>query len=215
MPTYQLIMRAGPTPGKIFPVEGDDVSIGREPGNSIVINDAEISRRHSHIQLRNGVYTAEDLGSTNGTFINGIRLTGPHALKPGDELSFGEKIKLIFESIEPFDPNATVVSAPAVRPFATPSPAAESIAPPPPPPVVAPEPAYTPSTSDGYAGKIPAQMPGDENNPSKSPTARLVLILVGILILCIVCACISALLWIDANFLWCDFFPFLFGDACG
>ena len=46
-PQFQLIMRSGPTPGASFILEGDQLTVGRDSTNEIVINDAEISRRHS------------------------------------------------------------------------------------------------------------------------------------------------------------------------
>lgn len=201
---YQLTMRAGPTPGKVFPVEGEDISIGREPGNSVVINDAEISRRHSHIQLRSGAYVVEDLGSTNGTFVNGIRLSGPHALKAGDEISLGEQIKLVFEAIEAIDPNATMVSAP--RTYVPPKPAAA--APVQPPVQISPPPAKI----EHFAGQVPANTPP---GPEKTnPAARIIIIVAVIAVLCILCSCVGFLFWIDSTSQWCNFFPFLFGNAC-
>jgi len=51
---YQLIMRSGPTPGAAFMLEGDQITIGRDPTNSITINDAEISRRHARLSYQGG-----------------------------------------------------------------------------------------------------------------------------------------------------------------
>ena len=53
---FQLIMRQGPTPGATFPLEGDQITIGRDPSNGIVINDAEISRRHARLTFQGGKY---------------------------------------------------------------------------------------------------------------------------------------------------------------
>ena len=110
MPEFQLVMRAGPTPGKAFPVSGESFTIGREPGNGIVINDPEISRKHSRMWLQGSTYSIEDLGSTNGTFVNGVRLSAPHSLRPGEVVALGEQISLVFEAVVS-DPNATVMSA--------------------------------------------------------------------------------------------------------
>ena len=78
---FQLIMRSGPTPGAAFTLEGDQITIGRDSVNEIVINDAEISRRHARLTFQGGKYVLEDLGSTNGTFVNGQRLAGPRVLR--------------------------------------------------------------------------------------------------------------------------------------
>ena len=95
---YQLIMRSGPTPGAAYTLEGDQITIGRDSTNGITINDAEISRRHARLTFQGGKYILEDLGSTNGTFVNGQRLAGPRVLKPGEVVSFGEQIVLVFEA---------------------------------------------------------------------------------------------------------------------
>ena len=70
-------------------LEGDQITIGRDPANSITINDAEISRRHARLTYQGGKYVLEDLGSTNGTFVNGIRVQGEQPLANGDSLRFG------------------------------------------------------------------------------------------------------------------------------
>src|SRR5687767_13274222 len=127
-PQFQLIMRSGPTPGAAFTLEGDQLTVGRDSTNEIVINDAEISRRHARLTFQGGKYVIEDLGSTNGTFVNGQRLAGPRVLKAGEVVSFGEQIVLVFEMTN-FDAGATMVSPRAAavpsiqRPLTAPPPA--------------------------------------------------------------------------------------------
>ena len=115
MAQFQFVMRSGPTPGVTFPLEGDQLIIGRDSSNGVAINDAEISRKHSRLSFQGGKYVLEDLGSTNGTFVNGQRLAGPVVLKPGDVVSLGEQIVLMYDAIN-MDPGATVaVSRKSVR----------------------------------------------------------------------------------------------------
>ncbi|MEW5941691.1 MAG: FHA domain-containing protein, partial [Chloroflexota bacterium] len=109
MAQYQFVMRSGPMPGVTFPLEGDQLIIGRDASSSIAINDAEISRKHSRLSFQGGKYVLEDLGSTNGTFVNGQRLAGPVVLKPGDVVSLGEQIVLMYDAIN-MDPGATIAS---------------------------------------------------------------------------------------------------------
>src|SRR5512147_2152272 len=127
---FQLIMRSGPTPGAAFTLEGDQLNIGRDSTNEITINDAEVSRRHARLTFQGGKYVLEDLGSTNGTFVNGQRLAGPRVLKAGEVVSFGEQIVVVFEATH-FDAGATVASS---RAAAVPA-ASRPVMPPPPPPV--------------------------------------------------------------------------------
>ena len=191
---FQLIMRSGPTPGASFTLEGDQMDVGRDSTNEIVINDAEISRRHARLTFQGGKYVLEDLGSTNGTFVNGQRLAGPRVLKSGEVVSFGEQIVMVFEAIH-FDAGATVVSP---RAAAVPA-ASRPVMPPPPPPVE-------------YAGSVPANpapmpMPGTVNIRRPNP----VLIVVAVGVFLFLCMCVAFFWWVDSNFLWCTFFPFLGG----
>src|SRR5512147_1961443 len=98
MAEFQLVMRSGPTPGATFPLEGDQLTIGRDSSNGVAINDAEVSRKHARLTFQGGKFVIEDLGSTNGTFVNGQRLTGPHVLKAGDVVAFGEQIVLMYDA---------------------------------------------------------------------------------------------------------------------
>lgn len=109
--SFQLVMRSGPTPGKVFELTQGEIVIGRETSNQIVINDAEISRRHARLVAQSGGYMIEDLGSTNGTFVNGQRLMGPHFLSHGELINVGENVSLAFQAPQ-FDPNATLASSP-------------------------------------------------------------------------------------------------------
>lgn len=72
--------------------------IGREAFNDIVLYDPEVSRNHAHIQYHQGRYIIEDLGSTNGTFVNGKRITAPVPLHNGDTIEMGEGVSTTFYS---------------------------------------------------------------------------------------------------------------------
>jgi pSer/pThr/pTyr-binding forkhead associated (FHA) protein len=63
-------------------------TIGRE-GCDITIGDPDVSRRHAKVQVDNGSATIEDLGSTNGTYVNGERIDAPRSLRDGDEVQIG------------------------------------------------------------------------------------------------------------------------------
>jgi pSer/pThr/pTyr-binding forkhead associated (FHA) protein len=205
MAQFQLVMHSGPTPGKTFPMEGDNLTIGREASNAIAINDAEVSRKHAQLVFQGGKYIITDLGSTNGTFVNGQRLTGQHVLQPGEIISLGEQISLLYEVVAQVDPNATMISSAArVSVPPAPAPAPTPVAPPPQQP---------------YAGHIPSNPEPEQAYipppPAKKSGLPVPAIIAIIVLLCAICACASFFWYIDANVLWCDFFPFLFGGACG
>jgi pSer/pThr/pTyr-binding forkhead associated (FHA) protein len=203
---YQLVMHSGPTPGKIFPMEGDVITIGREAGNGIIINDAEVSRKHTQFVFQGGKFIVTDLGSTNGTFVNGQRLTGQHILQPGEVISLGEQINLLFESVAPVDPNATMMSAgrqPAIpRAVAAPAPRPQPVAQPAPPP-----------QPINYAGQVPAgPAPVYTPAPQQSGGSRTTLIVVGIVLVVCICVVSVGLFFAPVEF-WCAF-PVWGAGAC-
>jgi len=65
------------------------VSVGRLPECTIPLTDQNVSRRHAEIRPGRGAYVVADLGSTNGTMVNGSRIAGEQRLSDGDILSFG------------------------------------------------------------------------------------------------------------------------------
>jgi hypothetical protein len=106
---YRLVVRQGPVPGHIYELNKDVVNIGRDIENDFVINDAEVSRKHARLTLEADRYKIEDLNSTNGTYIDGQRLIGPHLMAIGEIIMFGDNVGVIFDG-EPAVSDATVVS---------------------------------------------------------------------------------------------------------
>ena len=86
--TQFKIKIAGHPPITIGP-ESPVVSVGRATTNNLAIADESLSRQHARVMFVDGAATLEDLGSMNGTLINGVRITGRQTLKPGDILRFG------------------------------------------------------------------------------------------------------------------------------
>src|SRR5947209_9212272 len=99
--SFRLIVRRGPQPNQIYELNKDIITLGRDITNDIVINDPEVSRHHTRMTRGGGGYTIEDLGSTNGTFVNGQRLTGARPLAGGDVIGLGETVTLGYESTIP------------------------------------------------------------------------------------------------------------------
>ena len=65
------------------------VTIGRAPGSDCLLSDPSVSRRHAELRADGDGWVLADVGSTNGTRLNGWRLTGPAAVRAGDEVAFG------------------------------------------------------------------------------------------------------------------------------
>jgi len=121
---FLITMRSGPIPGSSYYIEKDEVYLGRDLSNDLPVPDPEISRRHARfLRKPDGIYI-EDLGSTNGTFVNGVRLTGPQLLQNGDLITLAENTVMSFEvkeeatqptrvSTQTFEPGLYEVPVPA------------------------------------------------------------------------------------------------------
>ncbi len=97
---YQLVVRKGPKPGQIYPLLMTVITLGRDPMSDIVLPDPEVSRQHARLTLTDDGYQLQDLGSTNGTFVDGIRLgSEPILLQHGQEILLGSGIALVFEVV--------------------------------------------------------------------------------------------------------------------
>ncbi len=150
-----LVAKNGPLAGQRLEVE-DELSVGRLDAD-VVIEDAELSRRHAVFRVVDGALEVEDLGSTNGTFVEGRRIGEPTRIEHGTRVKLG--ISLFVAEVEPLvqttrvreipdagatrlrevpqEPGATVLR-PATEVTPAPAPAEPS---PPPTPAAAPAPA--------------------------------------------------------------------------
>ena len=78
--------------GRTIPLGAGDNIAGREPDCAISVDATTVSRRHARFSVAFGVATVEDLGSTNGTFVNGVAISAPCELKDGDEIALGKAL---------------------------------------------------------------------------------------------------------------------------
>ena len=78
--------------GKRMVVGPAGVTLGRSRQCDVVLEDPNISRQHAEIRPRGGAWVLTDLGSTNGSLINGRRIDHPEAVKPGDEIEIGTSV---------------------------------------------------------------------------------------------------------------------------
>ena len=126
--SFRFIVRTGPNPGMVFELAEEIIMMGRDVTNDIVIGDAEMSRQHARLTRTPGGYVVEDLGSTNGTFVNGERLTAPRVLNPGDLVGMGETVTMTFDAVSP--ESAETVARPAGAPAKAAPPPVQQAAPP-------------------------------------------------------------------------------------
>jgi pSer/pThr/pTyr-binding forkhead associated (FHA) protein len=120
---FRLVVRRGPQPNQTYDLNKDIITLGRDITNDIVINDPEVSRHHMRLTRGAGGFTIEDLGSTNGTFINGQRITGAKPLNNGDMIGLGETVTLGYEMVRNIPGMGAAPAAPmAPQPQAQPMP---------------------------------------------------------------------------------------------
>lgn len=99
-PGFYLVVRRGPSLNAMFQLDKNVVTLGRDGANDVRIDDPEVSRYHLRLHWNGNGYGVEDLGSTNGTRINGgERIVGTVDLVPGTALMLGDTIILSYEVV--------------------------------------------------------------------------------------------------------------------
>ena len=96
-PFARLVVKNNKLAGQSFPITHTGFSVGALPGNDLALpGDLTISGRHLRLYWENGLLSIEDNRSTNGTFVNRLRLpSGRHPLKPGDEIGIGQTFLVV------------------------------------------------------------------------------------------------------------------------
>ncbi len=91
-----LILTEGPERGKRWELKQDVLTIGRHNSCEILLPDRRVSRFHARITRHGKNFVIEDLGSKNGTFVNGVPVSAPQVLRDGDEISIAFTFKFLF-----------------------------------------------------------------------------------------------------------------------
>ena len=153
----------------VVPVVREEITIGRQDGNTIKLTERNVSRRHARFFRENGSLMLEDLGSYNGVRVNGDKIGGPTKVKEGDLIEIGDYDLGIQGKLEPLanaPPSTTSVPAPKPRLSAevpkvpkkeTPPPVEKPVAAAAPAP--APEPTPAPAPAPAAAAPSPAGQP--------------------------------------------------------
>jgi ABC transport system ATP-binding/permease protein len=120
----KLILKEGPKQGETYLLEALELVLGRQLGVDIQIDSPGVSRRHARLCLQESGYLLEDLGSSNGTFVNGERLAAPRLLRAGDSIGLGLSVSLeyqveqpsvqatLIEGLPPSSPSSTFLESP-------------------------------------------------------------------------------------------------------
>jgi ABC-type multidrug transport system ATPase subunit len=95
---YKLILTDGPNPGQEFELTKSEIIIGRDQGVDFYLPSPIVSRKHARLTMHEHGYLIEDLGSSNGTYINDRKINQPYVLTSGDKIRLGQTISLLYES---------------------------------------------------------------------------------------------------------------------
>jgi pSer/pThr/pTyr-binding forkhead associated (FHA) protein len=134
---------------------GEEITIGRQDGNTVQLPDRNVSRRHARLLREDGILVIEDLGSYNGVHVNGDRITGRAKVKEGDLIEIGDYDLGIEGKVEAVTPPPQVQHAPTrSRPVTMPPQAAPKPAPQPEPAAPKMAPAAGPSGLGGATAII-------------------------------------------------------------
>jgi FHA domain len=151
MADASLVIHEGAGAGSEHPVDGELI-LGREPASAdVVIDDLGVSRRHARVLTEDAAVIVEDLGSSNGTYVNGERISGAVELAAGDEIQVGGTIL----GIEGGDAATALMPPAATQTERHPGPPSHAAGPPPAPAQPRPAPRrLAPHPSEG--SNIPA-----------------------------------------------------------
>lgn len=92
-----MIVKSGSRSGTNFSLKKSVIKMGRDPGNDIMVDDKKSSREHAKLKLEDGKFVLYDLASSNGTYVNGTKITN-QSLMDGDEVQIGDTV-LVFKKI--------------------------------------------------------------------------------------------------------------------
>lgn len=160
-PLASILVRGGTKKGQRIPIRVPVVNIGRAEFNDIVLPEESVSTQHAKLQRRDGVWFLVDVGSTNGTFVDGERIAEETPLAPGTTVRFGDT-SVVFE---PDDDALGLGKAGA----GTKVMGAVNVAAPP-KPAAAPAPAPAPAAKPAAAK--PAARPAEAAGPRPKPAAK-------------------------------------------
>ena len=125
-PAGYLSLVVGGRMSHTFPLRSE-INLGREKGNAVVVADQKVSRHHANLTPIDETFIITDLGSANGTYVNGVLIAQPTRLKNNDRIGIGDTT-FLFTVDEP-DPNLLEATpSPVVAPISHPQPASNAAA---------------------------------------------------------------------------------------
>lgn len=102
-----LVLKEGPGAPQQWPLENEVTTIGRLDSSDVLLADREVSRRHAQVRHDAGQHVLVDLGSKNGTMLNGVRIDRASVLSDGDEIRIAPRYVLLFVDSEATVPTSS------------------------------------------------------------------------------------------------------------
>lgn len=99
-PLLALLVVSGPAQGQRVLLDHAFL-LGRDTGSKIALNDERVSRHHAMVEIQDGIALMKDLGSKNGTFLNGVELKQPRPLQPNDRVRIGKTLMAVVQMEDP------------------------------------------------------------------------------------------------------------------
>lgn len=200
-----LVVLEGPDVGQRYQLREMVSTFGRTAGNTIVLDSTQVSRHHAHIRLTPGGAVIEDIGSTNGTWVNDRQLVEPQTLVSGDRIRIADFITLEYVVKEPRGPEVLSPGVPMGATQAMGDAIDFDVAAPRP---GAPDPASVEPYVPAYAGQpaylaqpAVADAPAAAAPQSRRPKALYVVIGILVVLICL-CVALAVYLWFAPLSFW-------------
>lgn len=202
-PIGRFTIAGGPLDGQRVEVAELPMTIGRTPGNVLVLPDDKVSRRHAQVEVRDNILWIVDRGSTNRTYLNGEPLDRPRRLRAGDQITIGTSTLTFTPASEagqvaPTTPDATPVEP--LRPVARAQPAPKRAAPAQPAGHAQPAPAWqsAPESQATSTAAAPAETVADEAKAARKKRNLRILVIAGALFA--LCTCVLYLAALSSGY---------------
>lgn len=202
-----IIFQTDPLKGLDMALNKERISIGRDPNNDIVIDHIEVSRKHALIEIKGGQVTITDVGSLNGTFVDGAQITGATVILPGQFIEVSEAVRFVLTEQ---DSQAESTIAMPAEPVPAEAKANDTFG--------------ATSADDRGLDDFEPFYPDEEEEPAqptpddvvrkfrkdRANSQKTFWIIAAIIIALIILGIVAFVWYIDYFSLWCDVLPFLF-----
>ena len=206
---HTLIVNSGPNIGQSYVLQDVMSTLGRSADNTIVLDSSQVSRYHAKITILPHGVMIEDAGSTNGTFVNGQRITAQSQLSSGDSIGIADYItfKFVVEDVMGMGADYPPMTGGSTAVMESPLGLNQSQAPPTAPQIGTHIPEFQPNAFVPAPSGLPPAPAITPDIPKKNTTSLYIIIAILVVMICF-CVAIAIFLWFAPEAFWRDFFNF-------